>query len=83
MLEQSTRGQFRKQLTAVVGVSGATALLSGSNLASAMTFVGTPTRDLNTGQLFSFAQFNCIKAIIDTILPRTDTPSGSEGCDQH
>lgn len=77
-LSQPQRRKFVQHLVRAMGLTTATALVYGSNLNVAMGFQ-IRTGDLDAaGVLFDKPTMLTLKHIANTILPRTDTPSGAD-----
>ncbi|MFA3791176.1 gluconate 2-dehydrogenase subunit 3 family protein [Aliiglaciecola sp. SL4] len=77
-LSQPQRRKFMQHLVRAMGVTSATALVYGSNLNVAMAYQVRTDKLDGAGQLFDKPTMQTLKHIVDTILPRTDTPSGAD-----
>jgi hypothetical protein len=76
VFDEDNRRQFLKKTLGLICASGSASMLSSCSLKSAEQF---SRGDLaSSTSLFSTAQMTALFAIVDTILPRTDTPSASE-----
>lgn len=77
-LTQPQRRQFIQHLVRAMGVTTATALVYGSNLNVAMGYqIRTNAKD-TAGVLFDQPMMLTLKHVANTILPRTNTPSGAD-----
>ena len=77
-LDQAARRQFLKRLGALVGTATATQLVSACNWSSALKYQRGDRTPAATGKLFNEQEMATLYAVCDTVLPRTDTPSGGE-----
>lgn len=72
------RRAFLQKALGVISVTGSASILSSANMTYAADFAtGRKIKSL-ANKLFTTEQMTALFAITDTILPRTDTPSGSE-----
>ncbi|WP_281558419.1 gluconate 2-dehydrogenase subunit 3 family protein [Thalassomonas sp. RHCl1] len=72
------RRDFIRQLTLALGSATAAGLVAGNGLSVALAYSAEPGIKDKTGLIFTRAQLTLLAKVCDTILPRTDTPSGSE-----
>ncbi|GAB2697652.1 gluconate 2-dehydrogenase subunit 3 family protein [Aliiglaciecola sp. 3_MG-2023] len=77
-LSQPQRRKFMQHLVRTMGVTSATALVYGSNLNVALGFQIRAEKLDAAGLLFDKTTMQTLKHIVNTILPRTDTPSGAD-----
>jgi hypothetical protein len=79
--DENNRRMFMKKMVAIFGATTAAAILSGCSVPVAKQFaVQRPTPPKN-GKLFSEHELTVLYSLCETILPKTDTPSGVEvGC---
>lgn len=77
-LNEESRRAFLKKSTGVMGVTGFSSILSSCSLKSADDFSKGKISAEKPAKLFSETDMTVLYAIVDTILPRTDTPSASE-----
>ncbi|WDE10288.1 gluconate 2-dehydrogenase subunit 3 family protein [Thalassomonas haliotis] len=76
--KNKTRRDFIRQLTLTLGSATAAGLVAGSGLSVALAYSAKPEIKNKPGLIFTRVQLNLLARVCDTILPRTDTPSGSE-----
>ncbi len=77
-INNDARRAFLQQALGAVCVTASASILSGCSLEVADEFAATPTKPSSDTTLFSEPQMTTLFAIVDTILPRTDTPSASD-----
>lgn len=74
----SSRRQFLRQLTMVVGAGAACSLTSGLKLNHALAYEMRPDSASRPGYVFDQAGMFLLAQISAVILPKTDTPSGAD-----
>jgi hypothetical protein len=75
---ESSKRQFLRGLTALMGTAAVSQLMSGDALASAFNYQGAESSYLKKGKLFSQPQMHILHDICSVVLPKTDTPSAAE-----
>lgn len=76
--DNQSRRQFIQQLGAVMGAGAAASLLTASSVQAAFAYQRSDGAKIAAGRLFSQTQMQLLAQICDAILPKTQTPSGSE-----
>jgi len=76
--EDQQRRDFIRRLTRVLGSATAATLVAGSGLSVALAYTGNPEKKPEAGLTFNREQLALLARVCDTVLPRTDTPGGSE-----
>ncbi len=77
-INDQNRRVFLKRLSQAVGMASATALASGAGLNVAYAYQIRPNSAQTAGRIFSQTQMLTLMHIANTILPKTDTPSGAD-----
>jgi hypothetical protein len=77
-IKNDARRAFLQQALGAVCVTASASILTGCSLDVADEFSKAPTKSNSDTKLFSEPQMTALFAIVDTILPRTDTPSASD-----
>ena len=72
------RRVFLQKMTATMGVALASSVVSLSTVNSALAYVPAKASELSAGKIFTQKQMLTLKAIVDAVLPETDTPSASQ-----
>jgi hypothetical protein len=72
------RRAFLQKMTATFGVAMASSIVSLSAVQSALAYAPAKASELSAGKIFTQPQMLTLKAIVDTILPQTDTPAASQ-----
>lgn len=77
-INDDARRLFLQRMLGAVCITSSSSILSGCSLEVADEFAANPAKPQTTDSLFSEDQMTALFAIVDTILPRTDTPSASD-----
>ena len=79
ILKQTTsKRHFLKGLTALIGASAVAQLTAGNALASALNYQANASEGPVEGKLFNQIQMQQLRAICQTVIPETDTPSAAQ-----
>lgn len=76
--KSKNRRAFIHKLSVALGSSAAYSLVAGNSISVAFAYPPKKNSAIQSGEIFSQQQMLMLQYISDIILPKTDTPSGSE-----
>lgn len=77
-MENESKRQFLKGLSALLGASVVGQFASNNSLAAAFSYQSQNDGTINAGNVFSLEQMKTLKEVCNVVLPQTDTPSAAQ-----